>query len=148
MESFYKICCCISKNYRWYEADFHEITGAIPAILLLLDNTNSKVRTRAVGAIHNMSSDPDSIRIIRRKEGIPRLDTDHSSSIPIPAKMKKLYLLVNDMMLVVLIPQIDRTSKGSPACNLWLSSWGATECLKRSSVTIYHSRLGSCSTTY
>mmetsp|Transcript_7612 Transcript_7612/g.25214 ORF Transcript_7612/g.25214 Transcript_7612/m.25214 type:complete len:334 (+) Transcript_7612:62-1063(+) len=48
--------------------------GAIPPILELLDPSCAvKVQTRAVGAIHNMSSDPDSIRIIRRQQGIPKL---------------------------------------------------------------------------
>jgi hypothetical protein len=32
-----------------------------------------QVKTRAVGALHNMSSDAETIRIIRRHEGIPPL---------------------------------------------------------------------------
>jgi len=43
----------------------------VPAILKLLAECggNVKVQTRAVGAIHNMSSDADSIRLIRAKDG-------------------------------------------------------------------------------
>lgn len=45
----------------------------VPAMLRLLAECggNVKVQTRAIGAIHNMSSDADSIRLIRAKEGIP-----------------------------------------------------------------------------
>ena len=45
----------------------------VPAVLSLLAECrgNVKVQTRAIGAIHNMSSDADSIRLIRAKEGIP-----------------------------------------------------------------------------
>jgi len=57
--------------------------GAIPDILnLLKDSCQVKVQTRAVGAIHNMSSDSDSIRTIRRKDGIPRLVQLLSSDQP------------------------------------------------------------------
>ena len=47
----------------------------IPAILQLLATSlgNTKVQMRAVGAIHNLSSDADSIRAIRVKDGIPLL---------------------------------------------------------------------------
>ena len=39
----------------------------------LLTHPSKRVSARAVGALHNMSTDEESIRIIRRNEGIPAL---------------------------------------------------------------------------
>ena len=47
--------------------------GAIAAVLPLLSSPSLKVQTRAVGAVHNISSEPEAIRLIRRLEGIPPL---------------------------------------------------------------------------
>ena len=42
-------------------------------MLPLLASANLKVQTRAVGAVHNMSSEPEAIRVIRRLGGVPLL---------------------------------------------------------------------------
>lgn len=42
-------------------------------LLPLLSSSNVRVVARAAGAIHNLSSDAESIRIIRKYCGIPRL---------------------------------------------------------------------------
>ena len=47
--------------------------GAIPAVLPLLSSPSLKVQTRAVGAVHNISSEPEAIKVIRRLDGIAPL---------------------------------------------------------------------------
>lgn len=47
--------------------------GAVTPLVQLLDSPQSKVQARAVGALHNLSSDSNSIRLIRRGGGIPKL---------------------------------------------------------------------------
>ena len=46
---------------------------AVAPLISLLDSAHAKVRSRAVGALHNLSSDSTSIRTIRRSGGIPKL---------------------------------------------------------------------------
>ena len=46
---------------------------AVAPLIKLLDSAHTKVRSRAVGALHNLSSDSTSIRTIRHCGGIPKL---------------------------------------------------------------------------
>lgn len=46
---------------------------AVAPLIKLLDSAHTKVRSRAVGALHNLSSDSSSIRTIRHCDGIPKL---------------------------------------------------------------------------
>ena len=46
---------------------------AVAPLVKLLDSAHTKVRSRAVGALHNLSSDSSSIRTIRHCGGIPKL---------------------------------------------------------------------------
>lgn len=48
-------------------------TSAIPHFVRLLDSDHPKVRLRSAGALHNVSSDPQAIHVIRRHGGIPKL---------------------------------------------------------------------------
>jgi hypothetical protein len=47
--------------------------GAVPALVALLASPDARVQNRAVGALHNLSSEPKAIRGIRRRGGIPLL---------------------------------------------------------------------------
>ncbi|QDZ24965.1 ARM repeat domain-containing protein [Chloropicon primus] len=47
--------------------------GLLPRIVNLLASQEPKVRARAVGALHNLSSEPGTIRIIRNESGIEQL---------------------------------------------------------------------------
>ncbi|KAK9907605.1 hypothetical protein WJX75_006894 [Coccomyxa subellipsoidea] len=44
--------------------------AAIPGLLALLGTGDGRVRARAVGALHNLSCDPQSVRMTRRSNGI------------------------------------------------------------------------------
>ena len=57
---------CFQKEGRTFVREL----GAIEAVLPLLASANLKVQTRAVGAVHNMSSEPEAIRVIRRLGGL------------------------------------------------------------------------------
>ena len=59
----------------WQEQGRHAVgeAAAVAPLIFLLDSVHTKVRSRAVGALHNLSSDSTSIRTIRRSGGIPRL---------------------------------------------------------------------------
>ena len=46
---------------------------AVPALIALLRSPHPKVKARVVGALHNLSSDSGTIRIIRRNDGILQL---------------------------------------------------------------------------
>lgn len=45
----------------------------LPKIIGLLSSKDAKVRTRSVGALHNLSSDPGTIQTIRREAGLDQL---------------------------------------------------------------------------
>ena len=65
-----KLCCIC-----WQESGRHGVreAGAVTPLVQLLDSPQCKVQARAVGALHNLSSDSNSIRLIRRGGGIPKL---------------------------------------------------------------------------
>lgn len=44
--------------------------AAVPELLTLLGSGDGRVRARAVGALHNLSCDPHSVRVTRRSSGI------------------------------------------------------------------------------
>ncbi|CAM9513981.1 unnamed protein product [Scytosiphon promiscuus] len=48
-------------------------SGIIGAIVSLLEDGSPKVRARALGTVHNLSTDARSIGIIRKEGGLPRL---------------------------------------------------------------------------
>ncbi len=47
--------------------------AAIPELLALLGSGDGRVRARAVGALHNLSADPQSVRMMRRSNGVAPL---------------------------------------------------------------------------
>lgn len=48
---------------------------AVPALIELLPSGDARVAARAAGAMHNLSSDPLSVRAIRRADGLAPLVT-------------------------------------------------------------------------
>lgn len=47
--------------------------GGIPVLLPLLESPNPRVLARATGALHNVSSSSEAIRVVRKWGGIPKL---------------------------------------------------------------------------
>ena len=70
---------CFQESGR---AAVRETGTAIPSLVSLLASPTVKVQTRAVGALHNLSSDADAIRTIRKQGGIPKLVTLLSNDAP------------------------------------------------------------------